>query len=216
MKKCSKCKRSGPEVRFRKDSTQVDGLASACTDCKATADAAKYARDPEKARAYRKANQPAATTRAFQRYWADPIKARKEAALRRAKRPSSLEQKAKAAACTREWYANNKDRARAYHAANADRVRDLRFRREYGITLAAYNEMLAKQNGVCAICKDPPARQWLSVDHCHNTKAVRGLLCQHCNIAIGWLKHSPALLVAAKNYLMPVGSDEHLEALFLQ
>ena len=62
--------------------------------------------------------------------------------------------------------------------------------RSYGITMDAYNDMLKKQNGCCAIClgDDPksPARvnHWY-VDHCHTTGKVRGLLCNACNRALG-------------------------------
>ena len=55
----------------------------------------------------------------------------------------------------------------------------------YGITGEMYKEMLTNQGGVCAICKsDNTGRRGakrFSVDHCHNTGKVRGLLCHKCN-----------------------------------
>ena len=201
MKKCSKCGRS--DVDSHRDAKRKDGLSSRCRECKAASDAAKYARDPEKAKAYRKEHQPEATTRAYLRYWADPIKARAAAAERRARNPLTPEQRARGAAQSKAWYANNKERALANKAAYADRARDLRFQREFGITLDTYRSMLKAQGGTCAICKTPPLKKWLSVDHCHDTGAVRGLLCQPCNIAIGWLKHSTTLLESAKDYIRP-------------
>lgn len=60
-------------------------------------------------------------------------------------------------------------------------------KRRYGITVETYEAMLFKQNGKCAICKSAVnlGRGNLAVDHCHKTKQVRGLLCFHCNTALG-------------------------------
>ena len=41
----------------------------------------------------------------------------------------------------------------------------------------------------------------LSVDHCHTTGKVRGLLCQSCNTGIGLLKEDTKLFMAAIEYL---------------
>jgi|SRR6187551_2418154 len=76
--------------------------------------------------------------------------------------------------------------------------------KRYGITIEQYNEMLAKQNGVCAICKQPEVLlapngepRNLCVDHDHSCctsqrtcgKCIRGLLCQRCNVALGYLEN---------------------------
>lgn len=61
-----------------------------------------------------------------------------------------------------------------------------RLKGQYGITVEQYEEMLASQNGVCAICQNPPAKkQRLHVDHCHTTGRVRALLCWTCNTQLG-------------------------------
>jgi hypothetical protein len=59
--------------------------------------------------------------------------------------------------------------------------------KKFGITEEDYYKMLNKQGGVCAICKGPPDKRWgkLSVDHCHETGSVRGLLCISCNTNLG-------------------------------
>jgi hypothetical protein len=58
----------------------------------------------------------------------------------------------------------------------------LRLRRQYGITAAQYEEILAYQGGVCATCGKPPKEgKNLNVDHDHKTGLVRGLLCWSCN-----------------------------------
>lgn len=71
-------------------------------------------------------------------------------------------------------------------------------RSRYGLTDDQYKEMLISQRGKCAICGDEP--QKLHVDHCHNTGAIRGLLCHRCNIRLGgW--DDPQWRDAALNYM---------------
>lgn len=95
-------------------------------------------------------------------------------------------------------------RARAWYASNRDRVRDSARLKRFGITQSAFDELLDKQNGACAICGDSfanlPSRH-LHVDHCHATGLVRGLLCHHCNVAIGCLDDSVEKLNRAAAYL---------------
>lgn len=67
--------------------------------------------------------------------------------------------------------------------------------------------MVASQGGVCRICANkPPNGKRLCVDHDHETGAVRGLLCQKCNTAIGMLNDDPALVERALDYLRHSGS----------
>ena len=74
---------------------------------------------------------------------------------------------------------------------------------KYGLTLEAYDAMLEIQEGCCAICfkSEEDFSQKLSVDHCHKTGNVRGLLCKQCNLGIGNLKDSLLLLRNATEYL---------------
>ncbi len=74
----------------------------------------------------------------------------------------------------------------------------------YGITLEDYNKLYKKQKYSCAICKlgvygQRPKR--LSVDHCHKTKTVRGLLCLRCNSGLGYFNDSIENLTVAIKYL---------------
>ena len=74
----------------------------------------------------------------------------------------------------------------------------------YGITLDDYRKILVQQNGVCAICKIAQSgynNRRLSVDHCHKTGIVRGLLCDDCNNAISKLKDNPILMNNARDYV---------------
>jgi recombination endonuclease VII len=94
--------------------------------------------------------------------------------------------------------------AKAYKEKNPAKVkRSIRnsvLKRQYGITLAEYEVMLAAQEGVCGICRQPPTRT-LHVDHDHRTGDVRGLLCFSCNTALGFFDDEVARFHAAANYL---------------
>lgn len=78
-----------------------------------------------------------------------------------------------------------------------------KLQKEYGINYQKYLEMLDSQNGKCAICgtSDTGGRKAFHVDHCHNTKKVRGLLCGNCNSGIGNLRDDINLLQRAISYL---------------
>lgn len=98
----------------------------------------------------------------------------------------------------------NRDKQRRDRLANPRHYFNGYLKRLYGITLAQYDEMLRTQNNLCAICQtDTPGRGLPSfvVDHCHDTGRVRGLLCHHCNLALGHFKDNPVLLKAAQGYL---------------
>lgn len=72
----------------------------------------------------------------------------------------------------------------------------------FRITPAYYNELLKKQNYVCAIChRSENKEQYLSIDHCHSSNRIRGLLCNNCNFAIGLLNDDPEVIRNAARYV---------------
>lgn len=74
----------------------------------------------------------------------------------------------------------------------------------YGVTLAEYLVLQEQQNGRCAICKSEGAKDRhgkLCLDHDHQTRRARGLLCITCNAGLGSFKDNPELLAAAILYL---------------
>ncbi len=99
-------------------------------------------------------------------------------------------------------------RDRRYLAAHKDEINQRRrtdpeYRarrncRRYGLRPEDYRELLARQGGVCAICKK---QRPLGIDHCHSTRQVRGLLCSKCNVGLGHYDDDPSLLLAAAAYL---------------
>lgn len=84
---------------------------------------------------------------------------------------------------------------------------------KFGLTPETFAEMLAAQNGRCAICDtdDPKGNRvstW-TVDHDHTCcpgktscgRCVRGLLCNRCNRGIGMFGDDPVILESAAAYL---------------
>jgi hypothetical protein len=61
-----------------------------------------------------------------------------------------------------------------------------------------FNAMYFEQDGKCAI--ESCQREAKNIDHDHSTGAVRGLLCQGCNVAIGFLE-AGNWLTGALSYL---------------
>lgn len=123
-----------------------------------------------------------------------------------------------------EYYKNNSEHQRAYNdkyykipevrerqkkymeeygKTNAGRIKENARRRDYGLEQGDYLRMHTEQNGKCLICKKPETMVFygkvkaLSVDHCHKTGMVRGLLCHSCNVGLGHFKDDPVLLKEA-------------------
>lgn len=79
---------------------------------------------------------------------------------------------------------------------------------QYGLTEGCYSSMVTAQGGKCKICARPASEErygLLSVDHCHTTGAVRGLLCTRCNTSIGGFGDDPAVVLRAAKYLLGKG-----------
>lgn len=70
----------------------------------------------------------------------------------------------------------------------------------YNLSDQDYEVMYNFQGGVCAICKTP-TKDRLSVDHCHASGRIRGLLCGNCNRSIGLMKDDVNRFVNAVAYL---------------
>ena len=100
--------------------------------------------------------------------------------------------------CTSEkqklWYQANRDK-QAVHSRRG------KLKYKYGITEDDYDAMLFAQGGGCAICSEPRDGRRLHIDHDHNSGHVRGILCHACNISLGQMRDSAALLRRAAEYL---------------
>ena len=102
--------------------------------------------------------------------------------------------------------------ATAWQKANPERTKrqkkTWRLQSEYGISLEEYEALLVKQNSKCALCGIEESRSHLGggnymlcVDHCHDTGAIRGLLCNNCNRGLGFLGDRIETLEGAIRYL---------------
>jgi hypothetical protein len=94
-----------------------------------------------------------------------------------------------------------------YREQNRRALSDGERHRKFGITPEGYSELLKSQNGTCAICKQPETAtrlgkvKALAVDHCHQSGAIRGLLCADCNTGIGKLRENTSIFLSAIRYL---------------
>ena len=74
--------------------------------------------------------------------------------------------------------------------------------KKYGIDNKQYNRLLKKQEGKCAICGNAFKNVYdTNIDHNHETKKVRGLLCNKCNLGIGLFRDNDVIAYSAYTYL---------------
>lgn len=66
-----------------------------------------------------------------------------------------------------------------------------------------YRDLLEKQQGLCAVCSEPPKMggRRLAVEHCHKTGRIRGLVHFRCNLAIAL--YEEGLMQKIEPYLKP-------------
>lgn len=75
--------------------------------------------------------------------------------------------------------------------------------RKYGLTPETHQELLDSQGNSCALCRTPFDAAKPHIDHCHETGAVRGILCPGCNTGLGLLGDTPESLQRAAEYVTP-------------
>lgn len=93
------------------------------------------------------------------------------------------------------WLERNPDK-------RAEVNRNWHLRNFYGITPEYFQEMLFIQNNQCGICHcDFINDNKPYIDHDHDTRWVRGLLCNNCNSAIGLFKENNRSMLNAISYL---------------
>ena len=110
--------------------------------------------------------------------------------------------RSKVIAATRRW--------RQRHPAKAkESARRANLKQWYGVTPEWFAATLLAQKG-CAICKttEVSGRGGWATDHNHATKKVRGVLCGHCNRALGLLNDAASVCDKAAQYLRAYGGAD--------
>ncbi|QIS16469.1 endonuclease VII domain-containing protein [Nocardia arthritidis] len=93
---------------------------------------------------------------------------------------------------------------RARRTSRRDYLWEKHLRETYDLSSDEYWQLYEAQEGKCYICDRPRARdrKKLSVDHCHATGRIRGLLCQRCNRdVLGYFRDEIAAFVRGQQYL---------------
>lgn len=184
-KACARCREEKSIDEFTRQASRRDGLNPYCRDCTSYYSKSYY--EANKAKAYER-------TSAYAR--ANPEKNRAKSAAWRSKNPEKV-----------------KARKKAEYAANREEItallRDANFKRKFGISLEERDAMAESQGRRCAICQkhEDELDKRLAVDHDHATGAVRELLCQPCNLALGLMRENTLLLSSAIYYLKRHGKS---------
>jgi len=81
-----------------------------------------------------------------------------------------------------------------------DRRREVQLMKQYGLTVAEFDQLLESQNYKCAICGKEDEK--LVVDYAHDeSRKVRGLLCTRCNSILGGYENALKMINAIRRYL---------------
>ena len=186
-KYCPDCRQDVPITIFTRDTRRKDGLSFYCLECRVARDAQSRGRrlGPLRTRAaLRPADVPTGSK------WCPEcgeVKALVEF-------PRNKSQRSGYGTYCKPCHNSITRRNKELHGG----PRNYHLRRRYGIALEHYEQMLAEQNGMCAICLEAPAQH---VDHDHRTNQVRGLLCFNCNGALGQFRDRTDLMLRAVAYL---------------
>lgn len=215
MKKCNRCGKRRPPSEFSKNVARSDGLDSWCKVCRHKERREYRAANLEKLRQYEvryagsHREEKLASARKYRQSNLEKCRkaSREDMRRRRASDPEKFREiKRKYDEVHREEL---NMRAREKRKANPEKFREIdrkhRLRKEYGISIADYEDLLVKQNRHCAACGAEPfsvrAGGLLHVDHDHFTGKVRGLLCQACNLALGLLCDDIKIIGGLTRYL---------------
>lgn len=204
QKFCPSCNKEKQRGEFGKHGQTKDGLYPVCKECRNLRYKEWYHKNKEaeslRKAAYYRNNKDLFATRSRE-YRSNN---KKIVAARNARWQAENKDKVKEKAA--RYYSRHREEILMNYKENREdilwRKRISRFLKKYKITEEEFNYMMFLQNGVCAICGDPPPDgKLLCVDHEHESGEVRGLLCVRCNTAIGSLRDNPVVIRSAAAYL---------------
>jgi len=173
VKKCSKCGQIKPLLEYYRRKDSKDGFEGRCKKC-----ANKDKFDPAKRRAITK------------KYY----HAHKELAQARCKAWKEKNRE-KHLAQQRQWHKEHPAPHRTFEQYRSYQLKS------YGLSLYDFEHIYQIQNGKCAICQEK-SDKILCVDHDHSTGKIRGLLCRHCNTALGLIKDNSVIAQKMFEYLI--------------
>lgn len=109
----------------------------------------------------------------------------------------------------KKYYIQNKEKRNIYiknwKIKNKERYKKIqtnsRYLKNYGISYDDKYKLIEQQGLKCAICKNIINMTTGCVDHNHTNKIIRGILCNDCNLGIGFLKDNLNILESALIYL---------------
>ena len=201
-KRCYRCGETKPASEFYHNRGHRDGLSAACRSCtKAEAHERwrkKHPEPPPYVPPAEKACTKCGVVKPLDQF-------HRRASARDGRQPYCG---ACATADALKWNNEHPDyhrqKAREYHRRHPGRTADNNLQWRLGIPRGTYDEMLAAQDGKCAICgatKPGGRTKRFHVDHCHTTGQIRALLCNNCNMGLGAFRDKPDLLIKAAEYI---------------
>ncbi len=121
----------------------------------------------------------------------------------------------------KKYYETHKEERKAYKKANRERIaqsdkirhqvyRNKFYLKKYGMSYEEVIALLARQNGLCAICQQSIDERSMRTDHCHKMDKVRGILCNNCNAGLGMFNDDPEVLARARDYLLETRNQSGL------
>ena len=96
----------------------------------------------------------------------------------------------------RKYYQDNKKQRNKINRKNYHKKK----LKEFNLTQKEFEKIYIKQNGKCSICN----KEFETIpykDHDHKTGKFRGLLCNTCNIILGFAKDNSFILINCIKYL---------------
>jgi len=217
-KKCIRCKIIKQTYDFHKNKKRKDGLAAYCKSCVSKEHQEIYIKNKDKILQLGKVWHSNNKEKHFAltKKWEKEHPERKKELRRKsaAKFRSTSDGAKKSKQWTKEWGLKNPEKKKAnmknWYNNNKEKSRRLRrkseLKRLYNLTVEDYQNMVTGQNNQCYICGKVPKNYTLCVDHNHETKKVRKLLCHGCNHAVGIIEKGKDYLNKLLNYL-----SEHQE-----
>ena len=228
MKTCNVCRQAKPLEEFHKAAKSPDGRQYRCKVCTIAAARQRAKDNPEAKRAADRKYSASDRSKANRKARSEgpqrekileqkrQSRERNKAGLARKERERRITDPERYRGYRQRKYAKDRDKIlaanRAWALANPDKVLAIRLRHSFGMTVDEFTQKMATQEGRCAICmtdmtltgevhKNGARRRGVCVDHCHETGAIRALLCTSCNKGLGYFKDDPARMRAAADYI---------------